>query len=293
MKTWMATLLIGLGLSSIGMGQSLEQKMLKQLGPCWETLQEEGEEYYTLEDKQVKNGYLSISGGWPTCGCGCEATLAAFKDAQKAYTFVRWEDWNCAQEFGLYTSRAIEDVLPKDFSLNSFVSKENAAINFQSNSYFYIEAQLPIYGTDVPVKLKPLPLGMVGSSKNGLVYNTQSIEILDRAAANLRNIANVLESEEQLGWLRTNNLNKLPKELQERIDKILKQHYQYTWAKFHALLEQAYVAYNVYIQLDFEEAVLGWDRTSARFFLKSKSKKPKLKTFLEFLRTTKTYEVIC
>lgn len=273
--------------------QNLEQKMMQQLGPCAETLWEEGEDYYTLKDAYAQNGYLSISGGWPTCGCGCEATVAAFRDAQKNYTFLRWEDWDCAQEFGCYSSGKIEDILPRDLSLNAFISEEKMPMQFNAKSYFYLELELPIHGTDILVKLKPLPLGMLGSSKNGLVYNTKSVQITDHAAANLRTIANIVETEEQLNLLKTNSLEQLPTALQERINRVLKQHYEYTWEDFYLLLMQSYDVYLIYEQLDYEEATLGWNRENARFFLKNKAKKPKKKTFLEFLKTTKTYEVLC
>lgn len=293
MKQLIAILLVGFFVTQNSNAQNLEQKMMDQLGPCAETLWEEGEDYYTLKDAYAKNGYLSISGGWPTCGCGCNATVAAFRDAQKNYTFLRWEEWDCAQEFGSYSSRKMEDILPRDFSLNAFVSEDRKAIEFNAKSYFYLELELPIHGTDIPVKLKPLPLGMLGNSKNGMVYNTQSVEVTDHAAANLRKIANTLETEAQLNLLKTNSLEKLPTGLQEQINKILKQHYEYTWDAFYLLLMQSYDAYLIYNQLDYEEAVLGWDRENARFFLKSKAKKTVKKTFLEFLRTAKTYEIIC
>ncbi len=292
MKQVLIALLL-IGWVEAALAQNLTEQLYQQLGPCATTLEEEGEEFHTLKDAYAKQGYLSISGGWPTCGCGCNATVAAFRDAQKKYTFVRWEYWDCAQEFGLYTSSNIEEVLPKGWSINSFVDAQKTPITELTQSYFYIAVELPIYGTDVHIKLKPLPLGMLGKSNNGLVYNTKSVEIMDATAANLRSIANLLETEAQLDLLQTKGIGALPELLQSKIRAILKQNHGYTEAKFERLLNEAHRAYRIYKQLDFDAAIWGWDRTQARFFLKSKTKKNGTKTFWEFLKTAKTYEVLC
>lgn len=271
--------------------QNLEKMLWDNVKKCNEQIAAEGEDFYSKKAVHPRNGYLSVAGGWPTCGCGCEATVAAFKDVQSKYTFVRYEDWNCAQEFGIYTSKNVHDVMPKDFTIGSF--SRSGVANFPTDkSYFYIEIELPLHGTEVAVELKPLPLGMVGKGKNGLSYNTESVEIIDQAAANLTEVAQILSSVEELDYLRKGKLELLPKATQKKIQAILRS-YNRSFESFGKTLQEAYQAYQIYQQLAFTTAVFGWDRTEARLFIKSKSIPPEKMNFLVFLRSTRTYLSIC
>ncbi len=69
--------------------------------------------------------------------------------------------------------------------------------------------------------------------------------------------------------------------------------YNRSLESFEETLKEAYQSYQIYQQLEFTTAVLGWDRATARFFIKSKNKAPVKMNFLDFLRTATTYLMVC
>ena len=70
--------------------KTLSQQLWDQVQACYsnfEDMDEDGKPDFTAVDDS-RNGYLQISGDWPTCGCGCTSTVAAFKNHSGKYTFL-------------------------------------------------------------------------------------------------------------------------------------------------------------------------------------------------------------
>ena len=78
----------------IGMGQNkntLSKMLWDRVGVCFSNFEDMDEDGSPDFDKidDSKNGYLKISGSFPTCGCTCASAVAAYKNAAGSYTALR------------------------------------------------------------------------------------------------------------------------------------------------------------------------------------------------------------
>lgn|GEM_PF-5787171 len=151
--TW-ATLLI----SASATASPLEARLITATAPCRAmfndpTSDEEAEK--PSEVKDIANGYLHIEGSYPTCGCRCAATAAAFQTASGDYRILSYEAWSCSGA----TSLSGDDwatTLPE--GLRAELAPDLAG--WKGEAVFYLEAKLPRRGTTVDLKVRLLPLGV-------------------------------------------------------------------------------------------------------------------------------------
>ncbi|MEM6532450.1 MAG: hypothetical protein AAF654_07490 [Myxococcota bacterium] len=102
--------------------------------------------------RDIRNGYVSIDGDYPTCGCNCAAQAAAFKTAGGEYRILAYHTDDCS-----FRSELVGDdwakVLPAD--LRPWFGLDLPA---EDRPAFYLEPSIPRKGTDLELRLKPLPL---------------------------------------------------------------------------------------------------------------------------------------
>jgi len=285
-----------------GQAQKLEKLLWDNVKDCNEAIKtsmeeedmpEDEEDIYETLEYDIKNGFLHISGSWPTCGCGCDATVAGFKDSEGDYTMIKYEVWNCDEKFGIYASRKIEDVMPEDFGFATF-TEDGKEVEMDGNSYFHLSAVVPQKGTDLKVKINLFPLGMAGKSKNGLSYNTQKVKVREKSLYVMSDVIEKLEKDAQLDSMVQNKYESLPENILHEIDSKIGDRKEYKSRKaFHETLLFLHGYYKAYSKLKYTDMVLAWDKDLAKFTVKSKSGYVKKMTFLQFLKTVDYYSPVC
>lgn len=279
---------------------SLEKMLWEAVKTCDEAIKEnnadataEGEEIDKKVDYQAKNGYLSIEGSWPTCGCGCKSTAAGFKDSKGNFTILQYENWNCEDKFGgIRSNKKLEDLMPEGFGLNAFSDQK---IETNGNSYFHLIADVPAKGTDTKVTLELFPLGMMAQSKNGLSYNTDYTTIKKMSIYNAMSIIEKIENQKQLDAMLNNQYSNLPKAVLDEIKDNIGENQTFdSQEDFHKTLLSLHEYYKSYSKLNYTEIILAWNKETARFSIKSKSGSPKkFSSFLDFLKNATFYSPKC
>jgi hypothetical protein len=151
--------------------ETLSEKLWKQVQSCYsmfEDIDDDGKVDYDEIIDDSKNGYLKVSGSWPTCGCNCENTIGAYKTSSNDYIFVKEYLWGCSWEKGLDLSDSASIIFPFDFEVNGFFQSQIE--NLDHIAYFYLDFDIPRKGTDTKVFIKPIPLGIKVESKKNIVF---------------------------------------------------------------------------------------------------------------------------
>jgi hypothetical protein len=290
MKNIIAILLL-LGLTANGSAQSMKASLFNMVSRCYQTWKSEGEgtkivknreenEYGSIE-YDIPNGYVQTSGGWPTCGCGCEAKAAAFKDAKGKYTYVKYEEWNC-NDYGVSAaSRKLEDILPEGFGIETFVG---FPVESPGKYSFQAKFVIPMWGTEMDVNLSVLPFGSVPNNINGLTFETTS-EINSTPALNcVRSISydKKIDNNTYL-LLAERKYDKIPADQKEIIDKELSE-YEVSKHDLCMCMMDLKEMYDIYELMECHSVRLKWNRETARFEIKSKGGKAPSCTFEDFIK---------
>ncbi|MCP4443063.1 MAG: hypothetical protein GY810_29505 [Aureispira sp.] len=298
----MMRIILFLGLLCFGQAEAqVMSKMLwKSVDQCYQEAKqgaidaEAPEEVANVAQYDAKNGYLTVSGSWPTCGCGCEATAAAFKDSKGKYTIMKYEYWDCtANRFGLFSSEKLKDVMPKGFGYTSFTT-DNKTVETKGNSFFYLYADIPQKGTDLKIELKQFPVGLYAKSEDILAYNTNNAKGLYQETYILENIIERINKDEELNLILKGDFEELSAPLLAVIQKNIGPKEAFKTKneliKAFELLQDYYRTYN---QLKYTKMTLGWNRKAARFYIKSRDTSPEKKTFLVYLKSTPFFNPGC
>jgi hypothetical protein len=123
----------------------------------------------------VRNGYMSIAGSYPTCGCTCESTASAFKTDKGRYKFLAYSEASCAWASDL-NGTDWKDVLPKNIRSEFGIGLGS----YEGDAVFYLKAKLPRKGTTVELTLGLMPFGQNMSCPSGICM-TRSEEVASLA----------------------------------------------------------------------------------------------------------------
>ncbi len=121
----------------------------------------------TLADaKQVndlRNGYMSIEGSYPTCGCSCSSAAAAFKTEAGTYKFLAYNESGCdwTSELG---GKDWKDVLPTNIRAEFGWGLQS----YEGDAVFFLKAKLPRKGTGLELSLGLMPFGQNMSCPSGI-----------------------------------------------------------------------------------------------------------------------------
>lgn len=294
MKVFFSLLIVQLSILVLP-AQDLRQQLWNSVKDCDEAIkfafpeediEKNNPDIYERLEEHISNGYLSIKGSWSTCGCSCEATVAAYRDAQKNYTLLRDEYWDCDDEFGIYASRPLKDVLPLGFGLETFM-ESSATADLDGNAYFYLKADIPLKGTETVVHLKLFRLGRYTKSSNGIAYNTeQTKRQMYNVCYSIRAVIDQLEGEKELQRLLNQEYNQLSSAaLQTLSTEIGAGKTFQSKADFHKMLRFLQGYHKAYQQLKYNELSLKWNREKARFEVGEKRGNWEKMTFYKFLNT--------
>lgn len=285
------TLLLFLGLTVNVSAQSMKESLFNMVSRCYQAWKSEGEgtnivkngeenEYGSIE-YDIPNGYVRTSGGWPTCGCGCEAKAAAFKDAKGKYTYVKYEEWDCVDYGVSVASRKLEEILPEGFGIETFVGYPVESLDKYS---FQAKFIVPMVGTEMDVNLSVLPFGSVPNNINGLTFETTAQINSTPALDCVRSISydKKIDNNTYL-LLAEGKYDKIPADQREIIDKELTVN-KISKHELCMCMMDLKEMYDIYESMECHSVRLKWYRQTARFEIKSRGGKAPSCTFENFIK---------
>lgn len=294
---------------NVGFSQSLKQQLWEFVSDCHQAIKQgyedesqPGGSYVNIDWTDVKledycssciddskNGYLFIEGGWPACGCSCHINVGAYRTNLGEYILMKYETWPCSNKFGMYSSKNLDSVMPKEFDLTSF----NDAVKLDSISYFHLKMDIPRIGTDTKVNIRLFPLGQIGKEQKGVSLNTDNSSLIFHPHG-LRSIIDELTDEFQLQLIIDSKIDELPDNIKNEIQRnIGKSKTIKSLEDLHSQLKHAKNAFRQYSSLKHTEMIFSWNREQTRFEIKSKSGKPKEMTFYQFLKSANYFSAEC
>lgn len=285
------TLLLFLGLTVNVSAQSMKESLFNMVSRCYQAWKSEGEgtnivkngeenEYGSIE-YDIPNGFVRTSGGWPTCGCGCEAKAAAFKDAKGKYTYVKYEEWDCVDYGVSVASRKLEEILPEGFGIETFVGYPVESLDKYS---FQAKFIVPMVGTEMDVNLSVLPFGSVPNNINGLTFETTAQINSTPALDCVRSISydKKIDNNTYL-LLAEGKYDKIPADQKEIIDKELTVN-KISKHELCMCMMDLKEMYDIYESMECHSVRLKWNRQTARFEIKSRGGKAPSCTFENFIK---------
>jgi hypothetical protein len=276
--------------------KTLSEQLWDQVQDCYnkfEDMDDDGKPDYDAVDDS-RNGYLKISGSWPACGCGCATTVAAFKNLQREYTFLKKEESNCSWKHLISSNQPMKDILPENFGIRSFIPE--ADIPDVEKAIFYYDMDIPQYGTDTKISIGLIPFGLVMKSKRVLVNGYQQISDDQNfdIISPLQKLGEQIQDDQVLFDIANAEFGKLSDIDQKLIAEIIEQspHLQ-TDADVSIYLNEIYTAYKLYLSIQHKRLILGWDKSKSRFYIKSKGAEVELITFKQFIEDAVFWEPVC
>ncbi len=280
-----------------GFGQSpksLSEILWNRVNECYsmfEDMDDDGvPDFNKIDDS--KNGYLKISGSWPTCGCSCSSTVGAYKNNDGTYIILQSDKELCSWERKISSNRDMKEILPIDFGINSFLLER---IDTElSTPIFFVDFEIPRFGTDTKVKLELVPLGLSTKGDNLICFEYGQNESC-KSLYHIKKIAKEMSDKNTLNYLLTGEFEKITSE----DDKLIQKGIGSDDSRFESLKEmQEYLlrikkVYDVYCKLETKELVLGWNRAQSRFYIKGKGGCIEQVKFIDFLKSCSYWDWMC
>lgn len=262
--------------------QSSKKLLWKSVEPCYSLLEKSGNSNDNQVIEDIKNGYLKVAGPYPTCGCYCETSVAAFKTAKGNLVTLIKEDDACYFKYRIASNKNIQDIFPKEVSISAFIPKADA-------SRFYFDTQPPQKGTDITITVKPIPLGIENTNKTPFDYKANTkIENLEF----FKRLVHKINDDRTLDFL----LKKDYKAIDKKDLSLIKEESSREGWNFVTISSKLTKLYNIYQYFEsrqYDSFVLGWHRESGKFYIKKKIKKQQSVTFLQFLKENKFWIAFC
>lgn len=259
----------------IGFGQkqeTLSDILWSRVNSCYSMLEDFNEdkipEFEKIDD--TKNGYLKVSGSWPTCGCSCSSTVGAYKNNDGDYIILQSDKIPCSWEKKISSNLDIKKILPIDFGIKSFTSNQiDKTLNY---SIFFVDFEIPRTGTDTKITIELVPFGLKPDKKDLICYNYKQLEMYSNCKSlyKINRIAAIIESDETLDFILSGDFDKIRngdrKIISDAIGKGMSQFNSNS--ELQKYLIELKEIFNIYQSLNFLEMTLGWDKRESRFYIK-------------------------
>jgi len=276
----------------------LSEQLWKQVQDCYtmfEDMDEDGKIDYDEVIDDAKNGYIKVSGSFPTCGCRCENTVGAYRTKSNTYTFIKEYFWPCSWNQGISSNENLTHIFPFDFEVDGFFQKR--VHNPDQIATFYLDFEIPRNGTDTRVTLKPIPLGLVVKSEKSIEFGYSEgnrSPYSDQLYA-IQNIISQLKDDMAIAYILENDFSRITEEDSQVIHKIIGVDYGQFENKevFAKVVRELKQIYDKYQQIKYEYLVLGWDANTGNFYIKEKRKRTDTYSFFEFLKRTQVWAPLC
>lgn len=274
---------------------SISELLWSRVQRCYlqfEDSDEDGEpDYISIDDS--KNGFLQISGGWPTCGCGCSSTVGAYKNIDNEYIILQTEKENCTWLNRISSNIELTKILPDNFGINGFVTKQ--IVTKIERPIFFLDIEIPRIGTDTKAKLTLVPFGLYPEGKNLICYEYEEKRDNHKYISGIKEIARKCKDEKTITYLLKGEYRNISKEDMIIINRVIgtdDSRFK-SIAEINFYINEIKEVYDIYLQLESTEMILGWDRDRSQFFIKEKSHKPEPINFKEFLANNEFWGLIC
>ncbi len=273
---------------------TLREILWNRAGDCKAIFDEiEYSDYEIIDDS--KNGYLKISGTYPTCGCYCNTTIGAYRSDEEGYVIVQTEEFSCHWEKLISSNKTLEHILPSGFGINYF-NLQTTNVDIVS-PVFYIDMEVPRKGTDTKLKLELIPFGIKPAGKEPICYSYDESDLYSYSNKMyaINKLVVVLEHTNTIDLILSGNFNDIVPEN----SKIIEDYMGDDLEQFKSIQEIQTVLialkniYDLYNQLDYNELVLGWDPKQSRFFIKERKNTITIKSFEEFIINAKYWTPLC
>lgn len=300
MKSIFTTLLLfSICVFSFAQTKSLSEQLWERAEPCnnaLEDMDEDGDKDYEELIDDSKNGYLKISGSFPTCGCECSSTVGAFKTAAGEYVFLDKTTWSCGWTHEISSNRDLNSILPLG------IGKEIMGYNpkeWFGEAHFYYDLEIPQFGTKTKLTVKIIPIGLSISS-DGLPFSPfykEQDHVENYAVYNIPDIVKKLDNE-TIKMLVNGDFDLLSEKDNTILDAYIRKN-DYDSGRFASLDEISEVLnkikdiHRMYSKLKYTSFTLDWDKKDERFYIKSKDESPEEVSFEEFLENVTYWMPIC
>ena len=247
-------------------------------------------DFNKIDDSQ--NGYLKISGSWPTCGCSCNSTVGAYKNSEGKYVILQSDQVECSWERKISSNLELKEVLPIDFGINSFTSEH---IDSESDySVFFIDIEIPRIGTDTKVKIELVPFGLRPKGENLICFGYK-VEKPYKFLYGIRNVAKGISDPNTISYLLNGSFDKISSSDNTLISKLLgpEDDRFESMEELSEYLKELKNTYDLYCKLKTNELILGWNRNESRFFIKGTGEKIPEISFREFLINNSYWSWMC
>jgi len=278
-------------------GPSLDEQLWKFVATCKDAIinPSYAENNYDEIVDDAKNGYLHIEGDFPTCGCACSSTVGGYKKADGSYTLLKYEEWSCSTDYGVYSNENLSEILPEGFGLAMFFAAKGALTDTLQIGQFYVEVEIPRYGTETILNLKLMPLGLNNPCQGGICLRTVTDDQGFVYPREIIDLSKELDSNDDLLKIMKGNYESLTPSISELLNSFFNQEYKdYTEQDFNKELRSMYTRYQVYQKLKYTTLIMDWNREEGRFYIKDKKEnKKELESFLQFLKAGNYYAPGC
>ncbi|WP_293289662.1 DUF413 domain-containing protein [Allomuricauda sp.] len=286
-------------------GKSLSHQLWERVKDCQALLDDtdNGEKLDFNKIDDSKNGYLKIWGSYPTCGCTCSSTVGAYRDIHGGYTFLQKEESSCDWRKSISSNKDLAVILPDSFDIRVF-SKSQALIK-PKYALFFLDVEIPRFGTDTKFTLKLIPFGILKPEENSLItYNYSEYNIGKEKNAiapkfiqNLKHIVAKINDGKTLMHLLNKNYDSINPNDKKYIEQnVLGKASSNRIKSLDELTETLILlknAYDVYSELDFMSVMMKWNKEKGRFEIKSKGDLPKPVSFKEFILENEFWVPVC
>lgn len=285
--------LIGLGQTTNSLSEILWSRV-KSCHSMFEDMDEDGiPDFDKIDDS--KNGYLKISGSWPTCGCSCSSTVGAYKNQEGIYVILQSDKVLCSWERKISSNKVLKEILPSDFGINSFISQQ--IIEKPSYPVLFLDFEIPQIGTDTKVMIELVPFGLKpdGNEIYCFEYKENNGYNNCKSIYRIRDIAKDIKDLKTLDYLLTGDFDKITPTDNNIVQKAIGDDDSRFRSKeeIQRYLIELKKVYDIYLKLETTELILGWNRQDSRFYVKNKGGKTNNLTFKDFLIKNKYWSPMC
>lgn len=214
-----AILFLALPIAAQEVKSPLEKLLWESVSPCYENFYEDDEsEHSDIEIiNDAKNGFLHVSGTYPTCGCYCSATVGVYRDKNGDYVILQKLEDTCNWQQITSTNTTLTNILPEGFGILNFMDDAMTNAN-TGHPLFYVDIGIPRHGTVTKLELKLIPFGLQPKQEGLLTYGYSQNDSRLKSFGGLLQLVQKLKSLNVLDPMLQNDFSKLIPEDNELID---------------------------------------------------------------------------
>jgi hypothetical protein len=242
-----------------------------------------------------KNGYIKVSGSYPTCGCECSMTIGAFKDIKGEYTFIEFEERSCSWTKKISSNKQLELLFPDSFGISEFIPDIDE--NNIEKAVFYLKMEIPRFGTDTKVSIELIPFGINEKSERLMTfqYSENKGYVNCKSLYRIRDMVSEIENETTIDYILSKQFDNIQQNDKQVIEKSIGEDSS-RFKSFDELsdyligLKEAFDYFNL---IENSSVILAWDKTAGRFYIKEKIKTSNSINFINFLKENSYWSPMC